>query len=200
MIKVGLTGSIGMGKSTTAQMFADEGIPVYDADREVHLIYEKGGAAVPIVAKLFPSAVVDGKVDRTKLSKLVLNDKEALKKLEAAVHPLVGKRQLEFLENSRKLGADMVVLDIPLLFETNGTERVDVVVVVSAPRHVQRTRVLEREGMSEEKFESILAKQTPDEQKRAGADYIVDTSLGLESAHEQVRKIIAKIRHNASNR
>ncbi len=197
MIKVGLTGSIGMGKSTTAHMFADEGIPVYDADREVHLIYEKGGEAVPFVAELFPSAVVDGRVDRTRLSKLVLNDKEKLKKLEAAVHPLVGKRQLEFLRENAKAGADMVVLDIPLLFETGGTERVDVIVVVSAPPEVQRERVLERDGMSEEKFQSILQKQVPDAEKRAGADYIVDTGRGLEPAREQVREIIRKIRQSA---
>ncbi|WP_422005300.1 dephospho-CoA kinase [Pyruvatibacter mobilis] len=189
MLLVGLTGSIGMGKSETAKMFARLGVPVYDADAAVHAIYEKGGAAVEPLRADFPDAIVDDAVDRARLSKLVLDDKDALKKLEGIVHPLVGQTQLQFLKDAQASGAKIAVLDIPLLYETGGETRVDAVVVVSAPADVQRARVLERPGMTEEKFEQILAKQVPDADKRARADFVVETDKGLEHAFEQVKRI-----------
>lgn len=189
MLLVGLTGSIGMGKSETAKMFAKLGIPVYDADAAVHAIYEKGGAAVEPLRAEFPDAIVDDAVDRVKLSKLVLNDKDELKKLEGIVHPLVGATQLQFLKDASDANAPMAVLDIPLLYETGGEARVDAVVVVSAPADVQRARVLERPGMTVEKFEQILAKQVPDADKRAKADFVVETDKGLDHAFEQVQRI-----------
>lgn len=189
MLLVGLTGSIGMGKSETAKMFAKLGIPVYDADAAVHAIYEKGGAAVEPLRAEFPDAIVDDAVDRVKLSKLVLNNKDELKKLEAIVHPLVGATQLQFLKDASDAKAPMAVLDIPLLYETGGETRVDAVVVVSAPADVQRARVLERPGMTVEKFEQILAKQVPDADKRAKADFVVETDKGLDHAFEQVQRI-----------
>lgn len=189
MLLVGLTGSIGMGKSETAKMFAKLGIPVYDADAAVHAIYEKGGAAVEPLRAEFPDAIVDDAVDRVKLSKLVLNNKDELKKLEAIVHPLVGATQLQFLKDASDAKAPMAVLDIPLLYETGGEARVDAVVVVSAPADVQRARVLERPGMAIEKFEQILAKQVPDADKRAKADFVVETDKGLDHAFEQVQRI-----------
>ncbi|GAB5501952.1 dephospho-CoA kinase [Pyruvatibacter sp.] len=189
MLLVGLTGSIGMGKSETAKMFAKLGIPVYDADAAVHAIYEKGGAAVEPLRAEFPDAIVDDAVDRVKLSKLVLNNKDELEKLEAIVHPLVGATQLQFLKEASDAKAPMAVLDIPLLYETGGEARVDAVVVVSAPADVQRARVLERPGMTIEKFEQILAKQVPDADKRAKADFVVETDKGLDHAFEQVQRI-----------
>ncbi len=191
---IGLTGSIGMGKSATAQMFRDEGVRVYDADAAVHAIYEKGGAAVEPVGAAFPGVVVDGAINRDLLSKAVLNDAEALKVLESIVHPLVGAAQLDFLVASREAGADLVVLDIPLLFEKGGDKRVDIVVVVSAPADVQRARVLDRPGMTAEKFEAILAKQTPDAEKRARAHHVIDTGQGFEHARAQVRAVLDAIR------
>lgn len=189
MLLVGLTGSIGMGKSETAKMFAKLGIPVYDADAAVHAIYEKGGAAVEPLRAEFPDAIVDDAVDRVKLSKLVLNNKDELKKLESIVHPLVGATQLQFLKDASDANAPMAVLDIPLLYETGGEARVDAVVVVSAPADVQRARVLERPGMTVEKFEQILAKQVPDADKRAKADFVVESDKGLDHAFEQVQRI-----------
>lgn len=189
MLLVGLTGSIGMGKSETAKMFAKLGVPVYDADAAVHAIYEKGGAAVEPLRAEFPDAIVDDAVDRVKLSKLVLNNKDELKKLEGIVHPLVGATQLQFLKDASDAKAPMAVLDIPLLYETGGEARVDAVVVVSAPADVQRARVLERPGMTVEKFEQILAKQVPDADKRARADFVVETDKGLDHAFEQVQRI-----------
>ena len=189
MLLVGLTGSIGMGKSETTKMFARLGVPVYDADAAVHAIYEKGGAAVEPLRAEFPDAIVDDAVDRARLSKLVLDDKDALKKLEGIVHPLVGQTQLHFLKDAQASGAKIAVLDIPLLYETGGETRVDAVVVVSAPADVQRARVLERPGMTTEKFEQILAKQVPDADKRARADFVVETDKGLEHAFEQVKRI-----------
>ena len=189
MLLVGLTGSIGMGKSETAKMFARLGVPVYDADAAVHAIYENGGAAVEPLRAEFPDAIVDDAVDRARLSKLVLDDKDALKKLEGIVHPLVGQTQLHFLKDAQASGAKIAVLDIPLLYETGGETRVDAVVVVSAPADVQRARVLERPGMTTEKFEQILAKQVPDADKRARADFVVETDKGLEHAFEQVKRI-----------
>lgn len=191
---IGLTGSIGMGKSATAQMFRDEGVRVYDADAAVHAIYDVGGAAVGPVGALFPEAIVDGAVDRTLLSKAVLNDAEALKKLEGVVHPLVAGEQQRFLAEARAAGADLVILDIPLLYEKGGDKRVDAVVVVSAPEDVQRERVLARPGMSEEKFETILAKQTPDAEKRAQADHVIDTGQGFDHARAQVRSVLDALR------
>ena len=190
MLLVGLTGSIGMGKSETAKMFAKLGVPVYDADAAVHALYDKGGAAVGPVGDAFPGVVVDGAIDREKLSKKVLHHPDEIKRLEKIVHPLVGEAQINFLKEAVESGAPMAVLDIPLLYETGGEARVDVVVVVSAPEHIQRTRVLDRPGMTEEKLEAILGKQVHDTVKREKADYIVETDKGLEHAFEQVKRII----------
>ena len=192
MIILGLTGSIGMGKSTTATMFADLGIPVHDADASVHALYS--GKAVPVIEALFPGTTKDGAVDRENLGERVLGDQQAMKKLEAAIHPLVREEEMAFLEKARSNGADIVLLDIPLLFETGGDARVNGVVVVTAPPEVQRARVLARPGMSEEKFEAILARQTPDTKKRAKADFLVDTSRGMDDARQQVRNIVETIR------
>ena len=190
---VGLTGSIGMGKTETAKMFARLGIPVYDADAAVHRLYEPGGAAVEPIAEAFPGTVVDGRVDRAELTKRVTVDKDAFKKLEAIVHPLVGLQQRGFLEQAAAEGAELVVLDIPLLFETGGHARVDAVVVVSAPHHVQRARVLERPGMTADKLDHILSRQVPDAEKRAQAHFVVETEHGLDHAFEQVKKIVAAL-------
>ena len=195
MILVGLTGSIGMGKSETAKMFAAEGVPTYDADAAVHALYAKGGGAVGPIGEAFPEAVRDGAVDRGALSAAVMGKPKEFKKLESIIHPLVGAVQLKWLEDNAD--ADMVVLDIPLLFETGGEARVNKVVVVSAPADVQRTRVLARPGMTTEKFEAILAKQVPDATKREKADFIIDTSKGLEDALSQVREVIQNIRQCA---
>lgn len=192
MIVLGLTGSIGMGKSTTAKMFVEAGIPVHDSDEAVHRLYR--GEAVPLIEAAFPGVVVDGAVDRTRLAGHVLNDPAAMKRLEAIVHPLVRADANAFIERHRGAGADIVVLDIPLLFETGGRERVDKVVVVSAPADVQRERVLARPGMTIEKFESILARQVPDAQKRKLADYVIDTGHGLEPARRAVTEVIADLR------
>jgi dephospho-CoA kinase len=195
MLLVGLTGSIGMGKSETAKMFARHGIPVCDSDATVHALYDKGGSAVGPVGAAFPGVVVDGRVDRERLSREVVGKPEALRKLETIVHPLVAMTQRDFLDKAQASGAKMVVLDIPLLFETGGEARVDVIVVVSAPADVQRKRVLERPGMTAEKLDAILLKQTPDETKRARADFVVDTSLGLAHAEAQVVAIIDALKH-----
>jgi dephospho-CoA kinase len=197
MLLVGLTGSIGMGKSETAKMFASQGVPVYDADAAVHALYAAGGAAVEPIGEAFPGVIKDGAIDREALGKRVLGAPDELKRLEKIVHPLVGLSQLEFLQNAEKSGAPMVVLDIPLLFETGGETRVDVSVVVSAPADLQRTRVLARPGMSVEKFEAIFAKQVPDAEKRQRADFIVDSSKGLESARQDVKGIIAALKGQA---
>ncbi|MDZ4776213.1 MAG: dephospho-CoA kinase [Alphaproteobacteria bacterium] len=191
---IGLTGSIGMGKSATAQMFREEGVRVYDADAAVHAIYEKGGAAVAPVEAAFPGVVVDGAIDRTLLFKAVLDDAEALKRLEGIVHPLVAQLQLTFLSEARAAGADLVILDIPLLFEKGGDKRVDAIVVVSAPADVQRERVLARPGMSPEKFEAILSKQTPDAEKRERAHHVIDTGQGFDRARAQVRSVLDALR------
>lgn len=195
MLLVGLTGSIGMGKSETAKMFVRHGVPVCDSDATVHALYDVGGAAVGPVGAAFPGVVVDGRVDRELLSREVVGKPEALRKLEAIVHPLVAQAQRAFLEAAATSGAAMVVLDIPLLFETGGRARVDVVVVVSAPLAMQRERVLTRPGMTAEKLDAILAKQTPDAEKRAGADFVVDTSKGLAHAEAQVVAIIDALKH-----
>ncbi|HET9159386.1 MAG TPA: dephospho-CoA kinase [Caulobacteraceae bacterium] len=194
MIVVGLTGSIGMGKTTIGKLFEAAGVPVYDADAEVHKLYAKGGAAAPLVEEAFPGVMVDGAIDRAALSKKVVGDERAMKALEEIVHPLVGETRAGFFEKARKAGADVVILDIPLLFETGGEKRVDKVVVVSASPDVQRERVLEREGMTAEKFDAILARQTPDTQKRARADYVIDTGGDFEDTKAQVRQVIAALR------
>lgn len=191
---IGLTGSIGMGKSTTAAMFRDAGIPVYDADQAVHDLYDVGGAAVGPVGEAFPGVVRDGRVDREALRQRVLGKPDELKRLNAIVHPLVGQDRGKFFKSVEETGADMVVLDIPLLFETGGHMNVDAVVVVSAPPEMQRERVLARPGMTPERLDAILAQQMADAEKRARAHYVVDTGRGLEAAREQVTAIIADLR------
>ncbi len=191
MIKLGLTGSIGMGKSTTAQLFAEKGVPVYDADATVHQLYQS--EAVPLIAEAFPEAVIDGQIDRKILSASVLGKPEQLKNLENIVHPLVHAKEQQFLRDAEAKGAKLVVLDIPLLFETGGTNRVDQILVVSAPYEMQRERVLSRENMTEEKFQSILARQMPDAEKRAKADFIVDTGRDKDFARQQVSDILEKL-------
>jgi dephospho-CoA kinase len=191
---IGLTGSIGMGKSTTAAMFAAEGVPVHDADAEVHQLYDVGGAAVAAVGEAFPGVVVDGKVDRVALSARVLGQPDELKRLEAIVFPLMGKARADFFAKAEADGKDLVVVDVPLLFETNGHEKVHAVVVVSADADQQRERVLARPGMTAEKFEAILARQLPDAEKRARAHHVIDTGKGLDAARQQVREVIAALR------
>ena len=191
MFILGLTGSVGMGKSVTARFFAEEGVPVHDADAVVHRLYE-GDAAVAIEAA-FPGTTADGKVDRNKLSARVLGDAAALKRLEAIVHPLVHEAERRLLAEAEARGEKVAVLDIPLLFETGGDQRVDAVVVVSAPAEVQRARVMERPGMTLEKLEAILAKQMPDAEKRHRADFVVDSSQGFDAARSQVRAILAAV-------
>jgi dephospho-CoA kinase len=197
MINLGLTGSIGMGKSTTVAMFRDAGIPVYDADAAVAEIYLKGGAAVAPLEAAFPGVTKDGAVDREALRQRVLGNDEAMAKLNSVVHPLLGKDRIEFYRQAEAAGADMVVLDIPLLFETGGERNMDAVVVVTAPEAMQRERVLARPGMTPERLDAILARQLHDSEKRARADFVVDTSRGLEAAREQVAEIIAVMRDPA---
>lgn len=192
MIILGLTGSIGMGKSTTATMFREAGVPVHDADETVHRLYS--GAAAPLIEARFPGVVTDGTVDREKLAKIVLGNTEAIRDLEKIVHPLVRQASQEFLESNREAGTPIVVLDIPLLFETAGEGRVDKIVVVSAPADVQRERVLARPGMSVEKFEAILARQVPDAEKRKRADFVIDTGQGLDVARAQVTALVEELR------
>jgi dephospho-CoA kinase len=191
MFILGLTGSLGMGKSTTTKFFAEEGVPVHDADAVVHALY--AGEASPLIEKAFPGTTAAGKVDRDKLAQRVLNNAAAIAKLESIVHPLVRLAEQRFLAESERAGAAVAVLDIPLLFETGGDKRCDAVVVVSAPAEVQRARVLERPGMTEQKFAALLAKQVPDAEKRQRADFVVDTSKGLAAARAQVRDILARI-------
>lgn len=191
MIVLGLTGSIAMGKSTTAAIFAEAGVPVHDSDAAVHRLYR--GAAAPLIEARFPGTVAGGVVDREKLGKAVLGDARALRDLEKIVHPLVRADADAFVARHREAGAKLVLLDIPLLFETGGEERVDRIVVVTAPLQVQRERVLSRPGMSEEKFAAILARQLPDEEKRARADFIIDTSLGMEAARIAVQDIVEEL-------
>jgi dephospho-CoA kinase len=194
VILIGLTGSIGMGKSTTAAMFREAGVPVYDADAAVHDLYDEGGVAVGPVGEAFPGVVKAGRVDREALRQAVLGNPEALKRLNAIVHPLVGRDRVGFFQKAEAEGADLVVLDIPLLFETGGHANVDAVVVVSAPADMQRERVLARPGMTPERLDAILAQQLADAEKRARAHFVVDTSRGLEPAREQVAEIIATMR------
>jgi dephospho-CoA kinase len=191
MFILGLTGSIGMGKSTTARLFAEEGVPVHDADDTVHALYE--GEAVPVIEAAFPGTTDHGKVDRQKLAKVVVGHPEALKRLEAIVHPLVAKARDRFLQAAKSGGSLVAVLDIPLLYETGGEKLVDAVVVVSASPEIQRQRVLKRPGMTIEKFETLLAKQMPDAEKRRRADFILDSGRGIEAARDQVREILKRV-------
>lgn len=190
MTIVGLTGSIAMGKSETARMFRRLGYPVFDADSVVHQLYRRGGSAVEPVSKVFPAAVDAGAVDRRRLAAEVMDDPEGMNKLEAIVHPLVRKRQAAFLRKARRTGHRLVVLDIPLLFESGRKEEVDRIVVVSAPESIQRARALERPGMTKEKFAAIMKRQLSDSGKRQQADFVIDTSRGIEEAYEQVRAAV----------
>jgi dephospho-CoA kinase len=191
MFILGLTGSLGMGKSTTAGFFAEAGVPVHDADAVVHRLYE--GEAVAAIAAAFPGTTTNGKVDRAKLAALVLDDPDALRRLEAIVHPLVRAAEARFLADARARGAEVVLLDIPLLLETATDQRVDAIVVASAPSAVQRQRVLERPGMTQEKFDALLARQIPDSEKRRRGDFVVDTSRGFDAARAQVREILRAV-------
>ena len=192
MIIIGLTGSIGMGKSTTAQMFRDQGCPVFDADAAVHALYARGGRAVPIIRSVFPDAIKDGAVDRVVLGKYMRADPLQLKVLESFIHPLVSEARTEFFHIHQD--ADIVVMDVPLLFETGLDKAVHHIVVVTAPYEVQRERVLDREGMTAELFGSLLARQTPDSEKRSRADSLIFTDKGLDNAREQVQIILKELR------
>ncbi|HYJ44528.1 MAG TPA: dephospho-CoA kinase [Xanthobacteraceae bacterium] len=191
MIVLGLTGSVAMGKSTTAGFFAEQGVPVHDADSVVHRLYE--GDAAPLVEAAFPGTTADGKIDRVKLGSRVMGDLAALRQLEAIVHPMVQDAERRFLAEAEAKGAPVVVLDIPLLFETGGDSRVDAVVVATAPAEVQRARAMTRSGMTEQRFEAMLARQMPDSEKRLRADFLVDTSHGFDDARAQVRAILDKV-------
>jgi dephospho-CoA kinase len=197
MIHIGLTGSIGMGKSTTAQMFREAGVPVYDADAAVADLYVRGGAAVEPLEAAFPGVTRDGAVDREALRLRVLGDDAAMTRLNAVVHPLLGRDRLAFHAQAEASGADILVFDIPLLFETGGERNMDAVVVVTAPAEVQRVRVLAREGMTPERLDAILARQTPDAQKRERADFVIDTGQGLEAARAAVARVLAAVRDPA---
>lgn len=188
MVVIGLTGSIGMGKSTTAGFFAEAGAPVYDADAAVHRLY--AGEAVALVEAAFPGVSSAAGIDRDALARRVVGDSGALKRLEGIIHPLVRREEMRFLADAERAGAPVAVLDIPLLFETGGDRRVDAVVVVTAPPEVQHARALSRPGMTEEKFQALLAKQVPDAEKRRRADFVVDTSQGFDSARQQVHGIL----------
>lgn len=196
MIKLGLTGSVGMGKSTTAAMFEALGVPVFDADRAVHALYR--GRAAPLVEAAFPGVVHEGVVDRTALAQRVLHDEAALRRLEAIVHPLVQEERRAFLERAEAAGAPLCVFDVPLLFETGGDRAVDAVAVCSAPESVQKARVLARPGMTEERFAAILAKQMPDAEKRRRARFVIETGDGLDAARAQVKAVIAALEADAA--
>jgi dephospho-CoA kinase len=188
MIILGLTGSIGMGKSTTAKLFAEAGVPVYDADANVHSLYE--GEAVAAIEAAFPGTTADGKVDRNKLSARVVHDPVAIKRLEQIVHPMLGASRQKFFAEAERSGAAVAVIDVPLLFETGGEKRVDAVVVVTTTPEIQRGRILSRDNMTGEKLDAILARQLPDAEKRSRADFVVDTSHGLDPVRAQIRDIL----------
>ncbi|HZQ01658.1 MAG TPA: dephospho-CoA kinase [Reyranella sp.] len=194
MVIVGLTGSIGMGKSTAAKMLRQMGVPVYDADAAVHELQKPGGAALPAIEAAFPGVVRNGVLDRQALGARVFGNKEALRKLEAIVHPLVGQKQRAFLKSASRRGVPLVVLDIPLLFEGKGERRMDAVMVVSAPAFLQRRRVLARPGMSEEKFAGILRQQVPDRTKRARATIVIPTGLGLAPTRQALERAVARLK------
>jgi dephospho-CoA kinase len=191
MLILGLTGSIGMGKSTTAKLFAEAGVPVYDADAAVHKIYE--GEAAPAIEAAFPGTTADGKVDRVKLSAQVLHNPAAIKQLEQIVHPMLGASRQKFLDDAERSGAPVAVVDVPLLFETGGEKRVDAVVVVTTSPEAQRERILARDNMTGEKLDAILARQLPDAEKRKRADFVVDTSHGLDPVRARIRDILAEV-------
>jgi len=193
VIIIGLTGSIAMGKTETAGMFKRLGVPVYSADEAVHELYAKNGAAVKPIASLYPDVIVNDEVSREKLSLKILDTPDVISDIERIIHPLVRRKQNEFIANARQTGAPLIVLDIPLLFETGGDELVDKVLVVTAPADVQASRALARPGMTREKLELILSRQMPDEEKRAKADYIVETDKGLEHAFSQTRKLVNEL-------
>jgi dephospho-CoA kinase len=188
MIILGLTGSIGMGKSTTAKLFAEAGVPVYDADATVHMLYE--GEAVPAIEAAFPGTTADGKVDRARLSARVVHDPAAIKQLEQIVHPMLGASRQKFLHEAEQSGAPVAIVDVPLLFETGGENRVDAVVVVTTTPEIQRQRILARDNMTGEKLDAILARQLPDAEKRKRADFVVDTSHGLDPVRARIRDIL----------
>jgi dephospho-CoA kinase len=188
MIILGLTGSIGMGKSTTAKLFAEAGVPVYDADATVHMLYE--GEAVPAIEAAFPGTTVDGKVDRNRLSARVVHDPAAMKRLEEIVHPMLGASRQKFLAVAEQSGAGVAVVDVPLLFETGGEKGVDAVVVVTTTPEIQRQRILSRPNMTDEKLDAILARQMPDAEKRGRANFVVDTSHGLDPVRARIRDIL----------
>ena len=188
MIILGLTGSIGMGKSTTAKLFTEAGVPVYDADATVHMVYE--GEAAPAIEAAFPGTTVGGKVDRAKLSAQVVHDAAAMKQLEGIVHPMLRAYHQKFLDDAEQSGAPVAVVDVPLLFETGGEKRVDAVVVVTTSPDIQRQRILARDNMTAEKLDAILARQLPDAEKRKRADFVVDTSHGLEPVRARIRDIL----------
>jgi dephospho-CoA kinase len=188
MIVLGLTGSIGMGKSTTAKLFAEAGVPVYDADAAVHGLYE--GEAVPAIEAAFPGTTAGGKVDRARLSARVVHDPAAIRQLEQIVHPMLGAFRQKFLDDAERSGAPVAVVDVPLLFETGGEKRVDAVVVVTTTPEIQRQRILARDNMSSEKFDAILTRQLPDAEKRRRADFVVDTSNGLDPVRLRIRDIL----------
>jgi dephospho-CoA kinase len=199
MIKLGLTGSIGMGKSTTASMFSARGVPVYDADAAVHQVYAPGGAAVKAVSEAFPDVLdAQGGIDRSKLRERVVGDSEAMKRLEQIIHPIVSGLQVSFLEKAASQGAEIIVLDVPLLYETGGDKRVDYVVVVTAPEDVQRERVLARGQLTAAQLGEILTRQLPDREKRQRADFVIDTSLGLEYAEAQVDAVLRTLRSDVA--
>ena len=190
MIVLGLTGSIGMGKSTTASLFVEAGVPVYDADAAVHRLYE--GEAVAAIEAAFPGTTVNGKVDRNRLSACVVHDSAAMRRLEEIVHPMLGASRQKFLQEAEQSGAPVAVIDVPLLFETGGEKRVDAVVVVTTTAELQRERILARPNMSEEKLEAILARQMPDAEKRKRAHFVVDTSHGLDPVRARIRDILTE--------
>jgi dephospho-CoA kinase len=190
MFVIGLTGSIAMGKSTTAKLFAEEGVPVYDADATVHSLYE--GEASGLIEAAFPGSTKQGRVDRAALGKQLKGDPAALRRLEGIVHPLVRNAQTKFLKDAERAGAKVVVLDVPLLFETGGEVRVDATVVVSAPQYMQHARIMER-GLTLEEVEKLVARQMPDSEKRKRADFVVDSGQGIEHARAQVRQILAAV-------
>jgi len=191
MLILGLTGSIGMGKSTTAKLFAEAGVPVYDADAAVHEIYR--GEAAPAIEAAFPGTTVDGKVDRNRLSAKVVHDPAAIKQLEQIVHPMLRASRQQFLEEAERSGAGVAVVDVPLLFETGGEKRVDAVVVVTTSPENQRERIMARGTMTQEALDSILARQMPDAEKRKRADFVVDTSDGLDPVRAQIKDILAEV-------
>src|SRR6202040_4088591 len=188
MIILGLTGSIGMGKSTTAKLFAEAGVPVYDADAAVHKIYE--GEAVPAIEAAFPGSTVDGKADRNKLSARGVRDPGAIRQTGQILHPMLGRSRQKFLDDAERAGAPVAVVDVPLLFETGGEKRVDAVVVVTTTPELQRQRILARDNMTGQKLDAILARQLPDAEKRKRADFVVDTSHGLDPVRARIRDIL----------